>query len=450
MLQRNVINHRQVAWLVGGVLMTGGMIGLYQSIIRVSRVDAWFFQIIPMIYAILIAYVLLELGHAFPGKNLFEILFLVCGKWVGGFINLILLLYIWMILVIDVKGLSYFVQASLLPQTPLEVILLVFVLLMMSYRTLEVTARVNEIFFPLNVIASFLMLCLLINEYDVQRLDPILSTSLKGIFFGNYMTMGMFGDVLLFGAFLPVFIQPRLFFAAIKHGVMIVGFITSLVMLALLMVMGHIIASRLSYPVLALVQQIHVTDFLDRVDIFLLSIWFPSFAIKVIVAFLALLTGIGSFAGGTQHQPLIPSLGLFLIITSLLSFPQVEDVERFVGYSFTSVVLIIQVPLLLFLWIRGRIERRRAGNLKSDLPPGTRYHQFYGTMEWTSNLSIVGCFLTVLIGKWYYEQSMSVSQYVTTIVIVLLFIALVTSYLQMQTVNRYLHKTGRKKVGTYT
>lgn len=450
MLQRHVINHRQVAWLVGGVLMTGGMIGLYQSVVRVSRVDAWSFQIIPIIYAVLIAYVLFELGHAFPGKNLFEILFLVCGKWVGGFINLILLLYIWMILVIDVKGLSYFIQASLLPQTPLEVILLVFVLLMMSYSTLEVTARVNEIFFSMNVISSFLMLCLLINEYDAQRLDPILSTSLKGIFFGNYMTMGMFGDVLFFGAFLPVFIQPRLFFAAIKHGVMIVGFTTSLVMLALLMVMGHIIASRLSYPVLALVQQIHVTDFLDRVDIFLLSIWFPSFAIKVIVAFLALLTGIGSFAGGTQQKPFIPSLGLFLIITALLSFPQVEDVERFVGYSFTSVVLIIQVPLLLFLWIRARIERRRAGNIKSDFPPGTRYSQFYGTMEWTSNLSILGCLLTVLVGKWCFEQSMFVSQYVAVIVMVLLAIALVTSYLQMQTVNRYLHKTGRKKFGTHT
>jgi len=449
-LKQHVINHRQVAWLVGSVLMTGNIIALYQSVIQTAKMDAWFFQIIPMGYALLIAYVLMELGHAFPGKNLFQILFLICGKWLGGLINLILLFYIWMILTIDVKGVSYFIKASFLPQTPLEVILLVFVLLIMFYRDLEVTARVNEIFFPPNVIMVLMLIVLLLNEYNVERFEPILSSTLKGIFVSNYMTLGLFGDILLFGAFLPVFIQPRLFYAAIKHGILIVGFISSVIMLALLSVMGDIIAGRLNYPILTLVQQIHITDFLDRVELFLLSMWFPGFVIKVVVAFLAFLTGIGSFAGEAQHKWFIPSIGAFLIITSLLSFPHVEDVELFVGYSFSSVVLTIQIPLLIFLWIRGRMEHRRASNKKRDFPPGTRYYQFYGAMAWTSNLSILGCLLTILIGKWFYEQTIPVSLYVTIIVITLLFIALVTSYLQMQTFNRYLHKTGRKKIGSYS
>lgn len=447
MLQKQVVNHRQVAWLVGSVLLTGSMITFYQSLVQVAKMDAWFSQLLPMIYAILVCYVMMELAHLYPGKNIFEILFLICGKWIGGFINLILVLYILTILTVDVKGLSFFIQASLLPQTPLEIILLVFVLLLMTYRTLEVAARVNEIYFPTHVIVNFLLFLFLANEYSTERFEPMLSSGLKQIFVSNYMTMGVYGDILLFGAFLPVFIQPQLFFAALKHGVIIVGFMASLMLLVLLGVMGYTIASRLNYPVLSLVQQIHVTDFLDRVEIFMLSLWFPAFTIKVIIAYLALLTGIGTFGGERQHKPYNPAVGFLLVVSSLLSFQHVEEMEVFVGYAYSTIVLIIQIPLLLFLFFRSRIQRSKQARVKTGIPPDNRYSRFYKAMSWTSNLCIVGCLVAVCIGKWFFEMDKSVGHLIVIVIICLLFIALVTSYCQMQAVNHYLHRT-RKTIAS--
>lgn len=91
MIHKQVVNHRQIAWLVGSLLMTGMMISFLRTVVQVAKMDAWFSQILPACYALLVAYVLSELVRAYPGKNLFEIVFIICGKWIGGFINLLIL-----------------------------------------------------------------------------------------------------------------------------------------------------------------------------------------------------------------------------------------------------------------------------------------------------------------------------------------------------------------------
>lgn len=173
-------------------------------------------------------------------------------------------------------------HVSLLPQTPLEIILLVFVLLLMYYgkTSLEVAARVNEIYFPAYFIMCLMLYFLLMNEYSIERLEPILSTTLERIAVSNLLPLGVYGDILLFGAFLHASSEPRLLFAAMKHGIMIVCFTTTIMILILLGVMGYVIASRLNFPIYILVQQIHLTDFLDRVEMILFSLWSRRSALK--------------------------------------------------------------------------------------------------------------------------------------------------------------------------
>lgn len=46
-----------------------------------------------------------------------------------------------------------------------------------------------------------LLYFLLMNEYSIERLEPILSTSLDRITISNLLPLGVYGDILLFGAF---------------------------------------------------------------------------------------------------------------------------------------------------------------------------------------------------------------------------------------------------------
>lgn len=450
MIHKQVINHRQTAWLVGSVLMTAMMISSLHKIVAISKMDAWFSQILPVGYAIVVAFVLAELSRAYPGKNLFEILFIVCGKWIGGFINLILLGYIWIILTLDIKGASEFFRQTLLPRTPVEIILIVFVLLMMYYgrTSLEVAARVNEIYFPAYFVLSMMLYFLLGNEYNVERLEPILSTDLERIFASNLLPIGIYGDILLFGAFLHASTHPRLFFASMKHGILIVGFTVSMLLLILLGVMGFTIASRLNFPIFILVQQIHVTDFLDRIEIILFSLWFPAFTIKVIVAYLAFLVCLGSF-GGQQHYNAfnLPS-GWFLVVTSLLAFPRVYDFDTFLSYTLPVIVLVIQIPLLLFLYIHARMNRTM--DTQVSIPKGTKLYRFYRFMVWMGGIALVGCFVTLVAGDLLVDKSVFAGFFTASMYLVFFFIALIASYGEMQALNHGKQKLGQgKRAGSF-
>lgn len=445
MLDKQVLNHRQIAWLVGSVLMTGMMISFMQTLIAVAKMDAWFSQVLPVCYAIVIAYVLAELARAYPGKNIFEILFIACGRWLGGVINLILLFYIWMIVAVDIKGAADFFHATLLPQTPLEIIVLVFSLLLMYYgkTSLEVAARVNEIYFPFNVVTPPLMYFLLSNEYSLERLEPILSTSLKHIFVSNFMSLGVYGDILLFGAFLHATSNPRLLFAAMKHGILIVGFSATMILVIMLGVMGFAIASRLNYPIFILVQQIHITDFMDRVEIALFSLWFPAFTIKVIVGYFAFMVGIAAFGGQRQLRTYNAPCGWFMVVSSLLIFPQTEDLDLFISYTLTVIVLAIQLPLLLILYIRARMTRK--SDSQEGIPKGTRLYRFYRMTVWVGALAILGSALAIVIGDLIGSKSTWTGIISAATFIGFFFVALLASYGEMQALNHAKQKIGKAK-----
>ncbi|QDS33551.1 endospore germination permease [Brevibacillus brevis] len=445
MIHKQVVNHRQIAWLVGSLLMTGMMISFLRSVVQVARMDAWFSQILPIFYALFIAYVLSGLVEAYPGKNIFEILFIIGGKWIGGAINLLILFYIWIILAIDIKGAADFLHISLLPTTPLEVILLVFVLLMMYYgkTSLEVAARVNEFYFPLYFIMCISLYFLLVNEYNVERLEPILTSSLDRIVVSNFLPVGVYGDIFLIGAFLHAIVEPRLFFAAMKHGVIIVGFGTTIMLLVLLGVMGFMIASRLNFPIYILVQQIHVTDFLDRVEMILFSVWFPAFTIKVIVAYLAFLVGVGTFGGQRHYNTFNAPCGWFIVVSSIFGFPNVAHIDQFISYSLPLIVLVFQLPLAIFLLIH--VRRKNKGREQSLIPEGTKLYRFYRSMVWITTVCLSGCVIVILIGDFFKDKS-AVGGIATAIVfIALLLIALLTSYGEMQALNHGKQKLGRAK-----
>ncbi|MBY0087248.1 endospore germination permease [Brevibacillus sp. M2.1A] len=445
MIHKQVVNHRQIAWLVGSVLMTGMMIGFLRSVVQVARMDGWFSQIFPIFYAIFVAYVLSGLVEAYPGKNIFEILFIIGGKWIGGAVNLLILFYIWIILAIDIKGAADFLHISLLPNTPLEVILLVFVLLIMYYgkTSLEVAARVNELYFPLYFLMCISLYFLLMNEYNVERLEPILTNRLDRIVISNFFPVGVYGDVFLIGAFLHAIVEPRLFYAAMKHGVIIVGFGTTIMLLVLLGVMGYIIAGRLNFPIYILVQQIHITDFLDRVEMILFSVWFPAFTIKVIVAYLAFLVGVGSFGGQRHYNTLNAPCGWFIVVSSIFAFPNIAHIDQFISYSLPLIVLVFQLPLALFLLVH--VRRKNKGREQSLIPEGTKLYRFYRSMVWTTTVCLSGCVIVIVVGDFFKDKSAIAGGATAVVYIVLLLIALLTSYGEMQALNHGKQRLGRTK-----
>lgn len=437
MQTKQITNHRQIAWMVGSVLVTGPLMSLAQSLSHIAKVDAWFSQILPTWYGLVIAYVFAEISRAFPGKNLFEIFYLLTGKWIGALINAVILLYLLMLLIRDVKGITNFIHVTLLPRTPIEIILLLFVLVLLYYgkTSVEVAARVNEMYFPFFLLLTVLLYLFLANEFSFARLEPVLASSLERIFYSNVISVGSYGDLFLFGAFLHTVSNSRLLHASMRHGILIACFSFTLVLINLLAVMGDIVSSRLTYPFYVLVEQIHITDFLDRVEVMLFSVWFPAYAIKVIVTYLAFVIGMSSLVGQQQPAGYNKAVGWILLAASLLSFPRISDVGQFVSYSLPVIVLCVQPPLLLLLYL-GAVAKRKRGEGKNEQnePQAIRQYRLHVTM---TNGALAVSLISIIAGVFGTSWVSYAGAIAGGVYMFCLFAALVLTYREMQLINHW-------------
>ncbi|CAG7653448.1 endospore germination permease [Paenibacillus allorhizosphaerae] len=345
-----VINERQYAWLIGALITGGGLVSIQHELVRIARMDAWFSFIIPLVYILLIAYVFSQMARRFPKKNMFEIIFTIFGRFLGTIVNLILLLHIWLILMRDLRSFGKFINTVLLPNTPEEIVVLLFMLLLMFYgrSTVEVIGRVNDIFFPFFILLMLLLPLLLSNELHKRLVEPILTLTRQHLSDVSMLGIGWYGDIFIVGAFLHTIWSARQVHSAIRHGALLATFILILTTFVEVLVLGSNIPGNMIYPMYSLVQQIHVTDFLDRLDLFMLSVWYPVTACKVILVYLAFLSGFASLIKKRDYTHLNTPVSLLLLLTTILAFKSTTDIFSFGNYSSPAIVLSYQ-PILFLL-----------------------------------------------------------------------------------------------------
>lgn len=168
-----------------------------------------------------------------------------------------------------------------------------------------------------------------------------------------------------------------------------------------------------------------------------------AFSIKVIVAYLAFLVGVGSFGGQLHYNTYNAPCGCFLVVSTLLAFPKVADIDQFISYSFPFIVILFQVPLLLFLFIVARRKKREEG--QTLIPRGTKLHRFYRMMVWGGAISFAGCILTILLGDMLSDKSPAAGIATAIAYIIFMVIALLASYGEMQALNHGKQRLGRPK-----
>lgn len=364
-----VINERQLAWLIGSLLTGGGLLSIQHELIRTTHMDSWFTFLLPTLYVLVFGYVLVQLSMRFPKMHLFEIIFALFGRIIGTIVNLLLVLHLWMILMRDLQLFSKFIGMILLPHTPGEIIVLLFVLLLMFYgrTSVEVIARVNDLFFPIFFLLVLVLPFMLSNELDLELIQPILTVPAIHFWYSNILGVGWFGDIFVIGAFMHTMWSAKQVQSSIRHGTLMAVLLLTIFQFLQVIVLGPNIPGNMIYPSYNMVQQIHITDFLDRVDLFILSIWFPVTACKVILIYLAFLTGVTSLLKKRDYTFLNSPLSLFLLITTSLAFKSTAQVFSFGNYSSPVLVLAYQPVLMIALWLRmRRFPLRSTGENPND------------------------------------------------------------------------------------
>jgi spore germination protein KB len=127
------ISNYQLVLLVCANFSVGSTMTLPKGLTEVSKQDAWISLFFPIIYCIGIVLILFLLMRRMPGHNIFEISNNLCGKFLGTFLNILFILYLFFDLVINIRLYADYFNSAILLRTPLEYIVLITIVLLMYF-----------------------------------------------------------------------------------------------------------------------------------------------------------------------------------------------------------------------------------------------------------------------------------------------------------------------------
>ncbi len=367
-MNHHQISANQLTMLVSCFITSGAIVSTSKEMVYEARQDALFCYFFPMVYALLFSLLVTRMLRA-EERSLFAFSKQVLGKWAGGVVNAGLALYLVIMVLLDLRKLSEFIKTVLLQDTPILVIMFC-ILALTAYLVragIEVLARMGHVYFFLLAFTIFGLPLMLVNEFDVSALQPFFSNGLGPILRGSYIPLGAFSEVLVFTALLqhlPKRDQAKASgFPPLIRGVVYAAFLLTWLAVLMIGTVGTSISERSMYPNLSMVQLIHITDFLDRLDIVLVSLWMPAFIMKICLTYYVLCQCLGSI-GETVPQPekgfalvLLP----FSMLGSEIAFESVVEEMDFELHVWPFVSIVLQVCLLMLwlvgAWIRTRKER---------------------------------------------------------------------------------------------
>lgn len=432
------INHRQLAWLTSSMITSGGILSLYNIHIRVSEGDAWLAYLCPLLYGFVIASFFVYLNRVFPNQNLFEITIRLLGHGIGTILNIVIIIHFLFIVMKDVYSLGIFTSVILLEETPLEIIILMICLLLMFYgqSNIEVVARVNDLFYPIFTLTLLCMPLFLYREIDPRLLTPVMVQPPLQSLISNALSLGSASDVFILGAFLHTLHNHVQFRAAMRYGVALGVFLLMIITILEIVVFGPEIPSHLLYTVYSLIRMIQITEFLDRVDLVLFSIWLPTIIVKIILSYLALLYGLSNIIKTKQTIRLNKPLALFLTVFTYYSFENSAALISFISFAMPAFVLSYQPLLLTLMCIAILVYRNKhKGTFSEASAHSVKNTPIAHHRTWKqSTMGLIVLSILLVFTGWYYSESFPlVANLCASGYVLSAFMIVLSTYYEMRT-----------------
>jgi len=187
------IDKSQLASMI--VLFEVGSSSLFQLGSEADR-DSWIAVLTGAGVGVMLLGMFLFIWRRDPGKNLFGLLQTYFGKWAGTVLAAMYVLYFADESMRNVRDFGDLMILSVLPQTPIFVVMLVMVLLSAYavFQGVEVLFRLAELFLPWVLLGYGLLLLLFFSSdlLNAQHLFPVLEHGFKPVWKAAFPAIAVF------------------------------------------------------------------------------------------------------------------------------------------------------------------------------------------------------------------------------------------------------------------
>lgn len=333
------------------------------SITSFARQDAWISAIFAMLVGLVVIWMNTYLGGLFPDKTYVEIIQLLLGKWLGGFIvaNFVLMCiigapqFVWY--VGDFFTTQYFPDMSMYI---INTVFLISVVIALLYG-IEAIARTSEVFFYGIVVMFVLSMIFVTPNIEVNNILPVMEKGIGRVLKGSLPLLSFTVlPTILLNMVYPVNVKDikgakRSLFKGYMIGMVII--FVSVLMCNL--VMGSTITASSRYPAFLLTKEINVGIIFTRLEALIIIVWLLTIFNNTVFYFYAGVLGLTQLLKLKNYKEIVAPIGLIMVVLSGFIYKDVMyemrwDTEVWFPYIATF-GLVLPILLLIVYFIKKHI-----------------------------------------------------------------------------------------------
>ncbi|TYR81227.1 GerAB/ArcD/ProY family transporter [Priestia megaterium] len=347
---------------ISSTMLGVGLLTLPRSITeQTGNADGWIVLAIEWIVFTIVIILLARMVKSFKIDSLYDFSYQAAGKIVGNFLNAIMIIYFFSVSSFEVRAMSEMIQFYLLEHTPIEVIILTFILTSTYVLTggMNSITKLMALFFPVTIIILLTLYALSFQMVDAKNLQPVLADGAKPIISSlTSVSVSFVGaEVMLF---LPKYLKNKEDLRKIS----IIGFGIPLFLyiITYVLVVGALSVPEIKtvvYPTIDFVQTHEVKGiFVERLELFLLIVWLLQFFLTFIIFYFLAISGLKKMFHNQESTNIIFLVPIIFI--SALAPQQASDIIVFsdmLGWAFLIIFLAIPMLLTIMMSIKKRVMK---------------------------------------------------------------------------------------------
>ena len=350
-MKSEIISERQgviliIFFLLGSTLLigSGGQ----------AKQDAWIAIIIAISWSVILFLMFSRILTLYPGKDLFDILPMVMGKFIGKIISILMIWFAFHLGTLVLRNLSEFTNTLVFPDTPVAVPMLFFsILLIWGLKAgIEVLGRWSEFFIWVIIFIFTVTYLLSFPEMDINRLRPILNNGLIPILKGSFSSFSFpFGEAVVFTMVFSNISKVKNYNKTFIVGLALGGFLIFLVTVRNLLVLGSGTLSRLYFPSTMTISIIHLGELLQRLEMEVVILFLLCTFVKIVICLLAVCNGISKVFGFDEYRFIATPVTLLMLNFSFFIYKSTMEMSAwaFNIWPYYSFVFEVIIPLVVFI-----------------------------------------------------------------------------------------------------
>ncbi len=327
-----------------------------------AKKDMWIALILGIILAIPVFMMYARLLSMFPEKDIFDILNLVFGNFIGKAISLLFIWFALHIAGLAVYSFSEYISTVALDQTPKVVFMSAFMILCVwgVKEGIEVLGRWGEIMIRFLIFIVFMAVILAAKDLRFSKLLPVLENGINPVMKGAFATLTLpLAETVVFIMVFSCLKDKKATFKAYILGLLLAGVVLIIVSLRNIMVLGTYIISMNYYPSFNAVARINIGNILQRLEAAVSIVFLISGFVQVSICLLGAAKGISKLFGFIDYRHMVIPTALiilnlgFLVVKDMMELTQWNR-EVFPYYGFFFEVIL---PGVIFICARMRYKK---------------------------------------------------------------------------------------------